>query len=193
MRYQQRTLAGKAYLETGYLLFRGPERVKILFQDLTTVSADAGTLHLEWPDGPADLILGKAAAKWADKILHPPARADKLGLKAGVTARLLGDFPADFEAEIKALNIRPALKPDLLFLSVTRTAELSTVAKLARSLPAAGALWIIYPKGVAAIREIDVIESGRAAELKDVKVASFSATHTALKFVIPVEKRRLFG
>ena len=40
-----------------------------------------------------------------------------------------------------------------------------------------------------AIREVEVIERGRTAGLKDVKVASFSATHTALKFVIPVAAR----
>jgi hypothetical protein len=44
----------------------------------------------------------------------------------------------------------------------------------------------VYPKGVAAIREIEVIEAGRAAGLKDIKVASFSSTHTALQFALPV-------
>jgi hypothetical protein len=33
------------------------------------------------------------------------------------------------------------------------------------------------------------LEGGRAAGLKDIKVASFSATHTALKFAIPVAAR----
>ena len=51
------------------------------------------------------------------------------------------------------------------------------------------ALWIIYPKGIREITENDVIAAIRAAGLKDVKVASFSATHTALKAVIPVAQR----
>jgi len=63
--------------------------------------------------------------------------------------------------------------------------QLERVAKLAAGMQPAGALWVIYPKGKAAIREIDVIEAGRAAGLKDVKVARFSETHTALKFVVP--------
>jgi hypothetical protein len=42
---------------------------------------------------------------------------------------------------------------------------------------------VIYPKGVPQIKEIRVIQAGRAAGMKDVKVARFSATHTALKFV----------
>jgi len=48
---------------------------------------------------------------------------------------------------------------------------------------------VIYPKGMKQITEVDVISAGRATGLKDVKVVGFSATHTALKFVIPVEKR----
>jgi hypothetical protein len=36
---------------------------------------------------------------------------------------------------------------------------------------------------------VGVINAIRDAGLKDVKVASFSGTHTALKAVIPVEKR----
>jgi hypothetical protein len=34
-----------------------------------------------------------------------------------------------------------------------------------------------------------VISAGRKAGLKDVKVVGFSPRHTALKFVIPVNKR----
>jgi hypothetical protein len=75
----------------------------------------------------------------------------------------------------------------IVFYAAERRADLKRMAKLAPD--GKGALWVIYPKGSAAIREIEVIEAGRAAGLKDVKVASFSATHTALKFVVPVERR----
>ena len=53
----------------------------------------------------------------------------------------------------------------------------------------AAALWIVYPKGQKRITENDVLSAGRKVGLKDVKVVGFSATHTALKFVIPLSKR----
>jgi hypothetical protein len=57
----------------------------------------------------------------------------------------------------------------------------------------ATALWIVFPKGKPKtpdnITERDVFSVGRATGLKDVKVVGFSATHTALKFVIPLSKR----
>ena len=74
-----------------------------------------------------------------------------------------------------------------MFYRADREADLKKVVKLAPSGNAA--LWVIYPKGVAAIRQIEVLQAGRAAGLKDVKVASFSATHTGLKFVLPVSER----
>jgi hypothetical protein len=53
----------------------------------------------------------------------------------------------------------------------------------------ATALWIVYPKGQKSITESDVIAAGRKKGLKDIKVVGFSSTHTALKFVIPLDKR----
>jgi hypothetical protein len=190
LRLGRRVLQGKAYLETDHLLFRGEERVKILLKDLKGVAAEAGMLKLDYEGGPASFELGAAAEKWADKILHPPTRASTLGIKPGMSVRLAGGFPADFLAEVEALEpCEPRAKADLVFLSAPGRKTLAQIEKLATSLKPAGALWVVYPKGVAEIREVEVIEAGRTAGLKDVKVASFSPTHTALKFVIPANAR----
>jgi hypothetical protein len=50
-------------------------------------------------------------------------------------------------------------------------------------------LWIVYPKGRQEIKEQHVLDAGKQVGLVDVKVVSFSATHTALKFVRPKAKR----
>jgi hypothetical protein len=41
---------------------------------------------------------------------------------------------------------------------------------------------VIYPKGIQAVTENDVIKAGRSVGFADIKVAAFSPTHTALKF-----------
>ena len=190
MRWQGRALEGKAFLETDHILFRGEERLKVLLKDLQRVTAASGVLNLEFPGGPAKLELGAAAEKWADKILHPPSRLDKLGVKDGMSVLLAGDFDTGFTAELRERNVRTEKdKRDLIFFAAQKTADLRKIAKLSGDLKPAGALWVVYPKGVTAIREVEVIEAGRAARLKDVKVCGFSATHTALKFVIPVTHR----
>jgi hypothetical protein len=192
MRYQSRTLAGKALLETDYLLFRGEERLRVAFKDLTGVEAGDGVLKLDFAGGPAEFELGRAAEKWAEKILHPPSRLDKLGVKPGLRVRLAGEFEDPFLQELadrQAELLEGRAKADLVFFAAVRAADLKRVAALASGMLPDGALWVVYPKGVTAIREIEVLNAGREAGLKDIKVASFSATHTALKFVVPLAAR----
>jgi hypothetical protein len=194
IRYQEQALAGKAYLETDHLLFRGTERLKVLFKDMTKVQADGGILRLEFTGGPAELELGAAAEKWAQKILHPPARLHKLGVKPGMTVIVAGQFEADFLADLSNSHLETAGgRADLIFLAAEGKGKLSQIRKLAPQMKSDGAFWVVYPRGVDRIREIDVIHAGRAVELKDVKVASFSLTHTALKFVVPLLQRRSRG
>jgi hypothetical protein len=181
-------MQGKAQLETDFILFRGPERFKITFAELTRVTADGGILRLEFAGGPLELDLGEAAARWAGKILNPPSMLDKLGVKPGLTVRLIGEFDAfepGFGQQIAARGAAVVTKGkcNLLFFAAEKSAELARIAKLKANLEPGGALWVIYPKGVPDIKEIQVIQAGRAAGMKDVKVARFSATHTGLKFV----------
>jgi hypothetical protein len=179
IRLGRRSLTGKAQLETDYVLFRGEERLKLAFADLTSVKAADGILHLDYPGGRAEFELGKYAEKWADKILHPPTRTDKLGIKPGVTVALVGKFDAEFQSEM-APHLT-AESPDITLYAAKTAADLRRLPKIAPK----AALWIVYPKGQKTIREVEVIQAGRDAGLKDIKVARFSESHTALKFVHP--------
>ncbi|MES2210847.1 MAG: DUF3052 family protein [Chloroflexota bacterium] len=53
-----------------------------------------------------------------------------------------------------------------------------------------GAIWVVSRKGRSAtLRDVEVMAAARAAGLVDNKVAAFSATHTALRCVIPLADR----
>jgi hypothetical protein len=187
LRIGARAIPGRAQLETDFLLFRGAERLKVAFKDLTAITANDGLLTLEYPGGPAVLELGAQAAKWAQKILHPPTLLDKLGVKPGLAIAIEGEFDAEFLAQLGQLTKSNA---DLLLYAAASAAGLARIPRLISKLKPTGSLWIVYPKGVAAIREVEVIEAGRAAGLKDTKVARFSETHTALKFSQPAKEGR---
>jgi hypothetical protein len=190
LKYRKRTFVGKAHLEGDHILFRGGDRLKVLFQDLTSVKAADGVLALEFAGGPAEFELGKAAEKWAQKILNPPSLLEKLGAKRGLEVRLAGAFPEEFREELMAGGVREtAGKVHLVFFAAEAAADLARLVKLATGLKPGGALWVVYPKGVDVIREKDVLEAGRGAGLKDVKVVKFSQTHTGLKFMVPIAKR----
>src|SRR5258708_38125365 len=88
-------------LETDYVLFRGDFRVKIPFQAMRQVRADGAWLKIEAPEGILELDLGAAAAvKWEQKILHPPSRLDKLGVKAGHKVAILGVVDKEIAKEL---------------------------------------------------------------------------------------------
>jgi hypothetical protein len=188
---------GKALLETSELIFRsedGAMRLKLRFGSIKSAAAADGQLRLEVPEGTAVFELGGNAAKWCEKILHPKTRIEKLGIKPNATISLIGNLDSDFLAELRSVtkNITNGkISPDTewIFFAADTAKDLSQTSKLAKSLKDAAALWIVYPKGQKQIAENDVIAAGRKAGLKDVKVVGFSPTHTALKFVIPVEKR----
>ena len=76
-----------------------------------------------------------------------------------------------------------------IFFAANKKQDLSRLPSVAKSVHGATALWLVYPKGQTVITEADVRSSGLKAGLVDIKVVSFSATHTALKFVLPKSKR----
>jgi hypothetical protein len=196
-RFGKQKARGKALLETSELIFRsedGAMRLKFTFAEIKSASAADGELRVDGPEGAAVFELGASAAKWCEKILHPKTRLEKLGIKPNAAVSLVGNLEADFLVELRAQtenvsNGKVAADAEWIFFAADSAKDLSQVAKLAKSLKGAAALWIVYPKGQKQIAENDVLTAGRKSGLKDVKVVGFSPTHTALKFVIPVEKR----
>jgi hypothetical protein len=119
---------------------------------------------------------------------------DKLGVKPGQKIAVLGVESAEFLTELTARvpeysRGKRVVGADLIFFSAEAVADLAQLNSLGRSIQKNGAIWVVYPKGQKHIREIDVITAGKSAGLTDNKVCSFSVTHTALRFCIPVAKR----
>jgi hypothetical protein len=119
---------------------------------------------------------------------------DKLGVKPGQTVAVLGVESAEFLKDLadrvpeysRGKRIPDA---DLIFFSAEAVSDLAQMKSLSKVIQKNGAIWVVYPKGQKHIREIDVINAGKSAGLTDNKVCSFSATHTALRFVIPLARR----
>jgi hypothetical protein len=190
---------GKAWLETAELIFRGDFRARVPFQDIEHLTVTGDALAVTWPGGTLTLALGAAAPKWAAKIKNPPSRMDKLGVKPRARVALVGafDFDPTFAHELAASDAHvaaPSSKAavDVLFFAPAAPPDLERIPSLAKRLCPAGGLWIVRPKGKdTPITETETRKAGLAAALVDVKVAAFSPTHSALKFVIPLAKRRV--
>jgi hypothetical protein len=187
MQFKGKQHSGKALLETNEIIFRGDLRLKIPRTEINQVSAQAGQLSITFNEGTAVFELGKAAPKWAEKILHPPTRAAKFGIKSGSSFMTIGPVDARFcSKRLQAVG------------AIAAEGNADTVVLLAvagSGLPEVNfrrcgnkTVWIIYPKGLQSITEVDVINAGRRAGMVDIKVVGFSKTHTALKFV-PARKK----
>jgi hypothetical protein len=193
-RFGGKVSAGKALFETDALIFRGEFRLSIPLKNIQSVEAADGLLRVTSPEGTAVFELGPQAEKWAHKIRNPRTLADKLDVKPGVRVSLCGVGDANFREQLKARTGdisegKPAKESDLIFLQAEAVKHLAKLKPLESSLKRNGAIWVVYPKGKKDITEIGVLQAGKQAGLVDIKVARFSDTHTALKFVIPVARR----
>jgi len=192
--YRRKRIAGKALLETDDIVFRSPDlRLKIPLRAIRNIDAADGRLAVTWTDGAATFDLGAKAQKWADKIRNPKTLIDKLGIKPGHRVVVLDVRDAGFMAQLTAhatdVSTRLRKDADVIIVGAESLSELQRLAKLRESIKRDGMIWTVTPKGKSGIKDTDVMAAGKAAGLVDVKVASFSATHTAAKFVIPKAQR----
>ena len=131
--------------------------------------------------------------------VYTTPRLDKLGVRPGCRVALVHLADAGFEAELRTRTADvthgdPLPDTDLVFLAADDHAAIEGLADLRRMIRPAGAIWVVSRKGKAAtLRDTEVIAAARAADLVDNKVASFDATHTSLRLVIPVALRPVDG
>ncbi|MGZ4430534.1 MAG: DUF3052 domain-containing protein [Gaiellales bacterium] len=189
VRHEGTVSEGRALLETDELLVRGELRLSIDRKRIRSVSVSDGWLEVEHDGGVVGFELGRQAQRWADSILNLRSRLDKLDVKPGQRVLVEGSVAAEFVRELRERAPDDGSPADLIFLAVESPADLERLADLEGSLERGGAIWVIRPKGRKDVTEGGVMAAGRAAGLVDVKVARFSDTHTAEKFVIPLDRR----
>lgn len=120
---------------------------------------------------------------------------DKLGIRPGMRVAIIDiedeairPMVADRTSDIT--EGWPEPDTDVVLLGVESTDQLSVLPELATRIRPNGAIWVVSRKGKAAtIRDVEVMSAAKASGLVDNKVASFSATHTSIRLVIPVALR----
>ena len=125
--------------------------------------------------------------------------AKKLGIKENSQIALVG-APNNFRDELGPLPDGAAIVPqtrkslDLILLFVTRKADLlNQFTVLAQRLPAAGIIWVAWPKkasGVPTDLNFDVVQKhGLAEGLVDTKICAVNEIWSGLKFVYRLKDR----
>lgn len=182
----------KVLLETDELVFRGEVKGKVAFRVLTLVEPGPDGLRLVWAGGEAMVEIGEAeAVRWADRIANPPSLLDKLGVKDGTTITVLDVDDVAFRAELaeRKVKAKKTGAAGVVVWGIDAPDDLARIPSLIDWIRPDGALWAVWPKGRKELNENHVREAAIDAGLVDVKVARFSATHSALKLVVPKAKR----
>src|SRR5688572_23735984 len=184
----------KADFASDHVTFSGGRRGEVAYTKVEVLGTAKGVLRLRVDGALMEFPLGAKVDRVAAKVRKPPTLMEKLGVHSGLKVAVVNVEAKAFNAELEAsapdaVRGEPGRPVDLLFLGVRGRDELERVGPAARHLKPDGGLWVVYPKGRRNLREPDVLAAGRAAGLKDVKVARVSTSLTALKFVHPVEAR----
>jgi hypothetical protein len=145
-------------------------------------------------------MTGQYRLAWHDigvERVYSTPLIDKLGVRPGARVAIVG--PVDPDGSFRELlsertddvtDGEPLPDTDVVFLAADSPADLSRLPDLRRRIRPNGAIWIISTKGrTATLHYAEILEAAQASGLVDNKVASFSDTHTALRFVIPVALR----
>ena len=120
---------------------------------------------------------------------------DRLGVKPGAKVALVN---LDDPGFVKLLRQRtsdivkrkPRTPCDVVFVGAEEVRDLERLAEVKAWIEPNGAVWVIRPKGGrGALRELEVMAAGLAAGLVDNKIASFSDTHSAMRFVFRLKDR----
>ena len=120
---------------------------------------------------------------------------DKLGVKPGAKVAVVDlDEPAFVkllrERTTDIVKGKPRTPCDIVFLGATDMRDLERLKDIKNWIEPKGAIWVIRSKGGrGALRETDLIGAGLAAGLVDNKIASFSETQGAMRFVFRLRDR----
>lgn len=119
----------------------------------------------------------------ADPVSTKPL-LEKLGVKPGLEVAVLGFRDTAFMEQLPFSKcLVSGTLYNLILLSAEDPEDLRNLRPMQFQVAEKGCLWIVYPKGIQRITQQQVITAGNIGGFTDVKVCSFSATHTGLKFM----------
>ena len=120
---------------------------------------------------------------------------DKLGVKPGAKVAILGlDDPSFMkllrERTSDIVSSKPRTPCDIVIMRADDAHDLERLEQIKTWIEPNGAIWVVRLKGGrGTLRDTDLIEAGSKAGLVDNKIASFSETQGAMRFVFRLRDR----
>jgi hypothetical protein len=177
-------------LEPSELIVRGEIRARVALPSLTGVRVRGSDLVFAVAGEPVELALGADdAVRWWNAIAKPPpSLAQKLGIAERTRVAVIGMLDDDGLRAAAGAGVATAstAKADVVIVRIDDGAALETALGRLGARPPAAPVWVVYTKGRRApLGEAAVRDIMRARGFRDTKVATVSATLTALRFSVP--------
>jgi hypothetical protein len=186
-RWANESASCKVLLETTELIVRGPIRHRVAITSLTQVKVQGEELIFRAGDDEVVLSLGeKLAQSWARKIASPPPTlAAKLGISNESHLLLIGEFESEeLKAAVATAGSSDGKEANLILARVRTAADLNFALDRYAAQLSQPPIWVIYPKGAGTpLPEAEIRSALRHEGFIDTKVASVSASLTALRFI----------
>ena len=116
--------------------------------------------------------------------MKPGSRVALVGIDDPSFVKLLGQRTRDLVLG------KPRGACDIVFLAAADMRDLERLKEVKHWIEPNGAVWVIRAKGGRGpLKDTDLINAGLAAGLVDNKIASFSDTHGAMRFVFRLRDR----
>lgn len=188
---------GKVRMDGDYIDFSGPTKFRFRLAEIRKPKRAANEIGFDFHGTNVTIGLDeRTATRWIDSILNPESLAEKLGVKAGHTVRVMNLDDGELVNSIRDKNAKvvstPPARCDMVMLGVERAAELRQIGDLSDTLVPGGAIWVVLPKTVRTVTKANVITAAREAGLSNVKTVDYSETQAAYKVMRSdgVKKRR---
>lgn len=93
---------GTLNLTDDHLEFAGTFALNLSLADITAVRVHRGRLEVVWPQGHAAFDLGRSAQVWAEALSTRRGLLDRLGVKPGAVAIVIGVDDFEFRRQLRA-------------------------------------------------------------------------------------------
>lgn len=177
---------GHLHVDSNELSFRSTDlKWSVKVGPGTNAKSTDGELVVRRGSKSATFRVGLNADKWVDKILHPPSRGKKLGLKAGTRYWMSGEFESTFHDELRGHGLgeaRSTKSCDVAFVLMHTSADLKMFDKIVKASEPGTHLWAVYPKGKEGVGQTEVIARAREHGMGPGKGIAFDDVYSAMRF-----------
>jgi hypothetical protein len=118
---------------------------------------------------------------------------DKLVVKEGMRVAVIAirdpGFVTDLRTRAEVFDGEVPEGVEMVIFGVDSPEDMARLGELRDRIARDGAIWVVNPKGRKSFNSRHVMELGLETGMVDVKIAAFSETHSATKFVIRKKDR----